>query len=61
MSDLVKTIRAKPMPPAAGQFGLLPPSEVHALRAYRPIGCPSLEQFEARLLFAADPDRPKAA
>ena len=61
MSDFAKTIPAKPTPPAAGQFGLRPPSEIYPLKAYRPIGCPSLDQFEARLMFTCAPVRSSEA
>lgn len=47
--------------PAAGQFGIAG-APAPELRAYRPAGCPSLEQFEARFLLASDrDDRPRAA
>ena len=54
MSDAVKSIRSKPapLPPAVGQFGIFPAGGVIELHAYRPSGCPSIEQFEAGLLFA---------
>lgn len=41
--SVTKCIDGKPAP-AAGQFGMWPGGE---LPAYRPPGCPSLEQFEA--------------
>ena len=50
----------KPAAPAAGQFGIeagRPES-----RPYRPAGCPSPEQFEARFSLANDrADSPRAA
>jgi hypothetical protein len=46
--------KSAPNPPAAGQFGMDKPGV--ELRSYRPLGCPSLEQFEARFLFAANRD-----
>ena len=48
-----------PTPIAAGQFGIVQGVE---LRPYRPVGCPSMEQFEARFLLANDRgDKPRAA
>ena len=61
MSDIVKPIRTKPSPPAAGRFGLLPPADRLELRAYTPSGCPSLEQFEARFLFGGESRTPPKA
>lgn len=52
---------SKATPPAAGQFGISPGRELNA-RSYRPAGCPSLDQFEARFLLANDrADTPRAA
>ena len=51
--------KLSPTPIAAGQFGILHGVE---LRPYRPVGCPSLEQFEASFLLANDSsDSPRAA
>lgn len=50
MQPLVKGESNKPQAPAAGRFGIEPGGV--ELRAYRPLGCPSLEQFEARFLLA---------
>lgn len=44
--------KSSPKPPAAGQFGMDKPGAER--RAYRPSGCPSLEQFEAAFLLASD-------
>ena len=49
----------KPSPPAAGKFGL--DRNGVELPAYHPTGCPSLEQFEARYLFASDTSGPLSA
>jgi hypothetical protein len=43
----------QPLPPAAGQFGI-ERSAALELRIYRPAGCPSMEQFEARFQVAND-------
>ena len=47
-----------PTPPAAGQFGI---SQGVELRRYRPQGCPSLEQFEARFRQSNDEHEPPQA
>jgi hypothetical protein len=57
VSDLVNPNHSKPLPPAAGKFGQL----IADGRSQRPAGCPSLEQFEARLLFANDQKSPPRA
>jgi hypothetical protein len=57
--DSLKPIRSKPLPPAAGKFGERAVSE--AAGAHRPAGCPSVEQFEARFLFANDSKQPPHA
>jgi hypothetical protein len=51
----------QPLPPAAGKFGIEHSLGLE-LRIYRPAGCPSMEQFEARFQVANDRDpRPSAA
>lgn len=57
--DRVEPIRSKPLPPAAGKFGERGVGEVGG--SYRPAGCPSPDQFEARFLFANDSKRPPHA
>lgn len=59
MRSLSKTSdnKAFPTPLAAGQFGINPGVEV---RAYRPLGCPSLEQFEAHFQLTDDEPHPRA-
>lgn len=57
MSDVLQQDRSKLVPPAAGQFGFSGTSEQGKSRAYHPVGCPSLEQFEARMLSANDSAR----
>lgn len=52
MPQAFNTIRPKPLPPAAGKFGERSTDEKGGAR--RPAGCPSIEQFEARFLFAND-------
>ena len=61
MSDAVKPIRSKPLPPAAGRFGEHGVGNGCDPVAYRPAGCPSLEQFETRFLFANDQKHPPHA
>jgi hypothetical protein len=61
VSDFIQARRSKLPPPAAGQFGLGPCAERVELRAYRPAGCPTLEQFEARFTIANDPHHPPRA
>ncbi len=47
--------------PAVGQFGV-PSGHAADVHGYRPAGCPSLEQFEARFRLAGDPHgAPRAA
>lgn len=61
MDDLAITSDRKAIAPAAGQFGIAA-GRGPELRAYRPSGCPSLEQFEARYRLANDRnDTPRAA
>jgi hypothetical protein len=55
---LVQSNDNKHQAPAAGQFGIVPGIQ---LRAYRPSGCPSLEQFEARFRLANDRSDPLRA
>jgi len=57
VSDVVKPIHLKPLPPAAGKFGEF---AAHG-HVHRPSGCPSLEQFESRFLFANDSKHPPHA
>jgi hypothetical protein len=57
--DSVKPISSKPPPPAAGKFGERAVGQ--AVGAHRPSGCPSLDQFEARFLFANNPKQPPHA
>jgi hypothetical protein len=45
--------RDQPKAPAAGQFGIERSAGLE-LRIYRPAGCPSMEQFEARFQVAND-------
>jgi hypothetical protein len=59
VSDSLKPIRPKPLPPAAGKFGERAASEAGG--GYRPAGCPSMDQFEARFLFANDRKQPPHA
>ena len=58
VSDVVKPIRSKPLPPAAGRFGELAADKTGG---HRPSGCPSIDQFETRFLLANDPKRPPRA
>jgi hypothetical protein len=52
---------AKPLAPAAGRFGI-DAGRGDEMRAYRPAGCPSMEQFAARFRLANDRDgSPRAA
>jgi hypothetical protein len=50
----------KSQAPAAGRFGIVAGQDC-APRSYRPAGCPSLEQFEARFLLADAKARPPRA
>ena len=61
MSDAVKPIRSKPLPPAVGRFGEHGVGGAFEPSTYRPTGCPSLEQFEARFLFANEHKHPPHA
>lgn len=58
VSHVVKQIRSKPLPPAAGKFGELAADKTGG---HRPSGCPSVDQFEARFLLANDPKHPPRA
>ncbi|MVO78564.1 hypothetical protein GON01_11560 [Sphingomonas sp. MAH-20] len=59
MPDVFKPLGSKPLPPAAGKFGERAVSASSG--GYRPAGCPSPDQFEARFLFANDPKQPPHA
>lgn len=61
MNSVVTVNSRKAQAPAAGHFGVATGLTVEP-RSYRPSGCPSLEQFEARFRFANDrDDSPRAA
>lgn len=59
VADPIHPTGSKPLPPAAGKFGERGPAEVSG--GYRPAGCPSMDQFEARFLFANDRRQPPHA
>ena len=59
VSDVVKPNHPKPLAPAVGKFGEF--SKDDGGEGRRPTGCPSLEQFETRFLFANDQKHPPHA
>ncbi|HEV2568373.1 hypothetical protein [Sphingomonas sp.] len=61
MRSFANDDRTNPTAPAAGRFGIAR-SDGLELRIYRPVGCPSVEQFAARFHVANDRgNRPSAA
>lgn len=60
MMDSAATLPGpKPSAPAVGQFGI-DSGRAGEVRPYRPTGCPSVEQFEARFGRANDGRSPTA-
>lgn len=61
MTDTANASPVRAAPPAAGRFGERSLADRLGSKALRPAGCPSVEQFEARMLSANDPHQPDRA
>ena len=50
MTDAIKSSAVRLLPPAAGRFGERSLADRLGDMAQRPVGCPSVDQFEARMI-----------
>ena len=57
MTDAIKSTAMRLLPPAAGRFGERSMADRLGDVAQRPVGCPSVEQFEARMTAVNPPRR----